>query len=412
MLTIAGSGINLYSLAEISKKVQLSQFDCLITDVNFDNGENRALIPSGVDAYFLPFKEIRPFIKERYLQNKRILYAVTGSPIFFSATKSVLEFLEKEIPEFNAEKVNILSAESSKDYILRKLNILENEVTSLSLHGRDYLDLTKFLATKYTFLLCDEYSLQKIADDTRFIQDDLNFYIGSKLGSEDERIVEFDLHKAVKEMNLEEIRQALVPYVLLVERKYDVSQSFSNNEEFATNAGMLTKTDKRSITLQSLELKPNLLMWDIGAGSGSISIDAYKIFKIRSILFEKNQEQCEFIKKNLAAHKIVGVQLYKGDVLENYKDLPKPDRIFIGGGGEKVLNKIEKLYYELKEDGLVVVNVVVLENMSELIQTLRKADIKYSVRSIDITNYKKISQEIKLSIAESERTLFQVIIKK
>ncbi|OGI05041.1 MAG: hypothetical protein A2104_03140, partial [Candidatus Melainabacteria bacterium GWF2_32_7] len=288
MLTIAGSGINLYSLAEVIEKVQCSEFDCLVTDINFDTPENRKLLPANLEVNFLPFKEIRLFIKEKYLQNKKILYVVTGSPIFYSATKEILRYLENEIPEFDSNRVNVLPAESSKDYILRKLNIPESEVTALSLHGRDFLDLTKFLTTKYTFLLCDEHSLQKIADDTRFIQDDLIFYIGSKLGSDDERITKFDLHKATKEMSLEEIKQALVPYVLLIERKYDISQTFSNNEDFETNAGMLTKTDKRAITIQSLELQPNLLMWDIGAGSGSVSIDAYKIFKIRSLLFEKN----------------------------------------------------------------------------------------------------------------------------
>ncbi|OGI18687.1 MAG: precorrin-6Y C5,15-methyltransferase (decarboxylating) subunit CbiT [Candidatus Melainabacteria bacterium RIFOXYA2_FULL_32_9] len=412
MLTIAGSGINLYSLAEVIEKVQCSEFDCLITDINFDTPENKELLPANLEVNFLPFKEIRLFIKEKYLQNKKILYVVTGSPIFYSATKEILRYLENEIPEFDSNRVNVLPAESSKDYILRKLNIPESEVTALSLHGRDFLDLTKFLTTKYAFLLCDEHSLQKIADDTRFIQDDLIFYIGSKLGSDDERITKFDLYKATKEMSLEEIKQALVPYVLLIERKYDISQTFSNNEDFETNAGMLTKTDKRAITLQSLELQPNLLMWDIGAGSGSVSIDAYKIFKIRSLLFEKNEEQCAFIKRNLTNHKVAGTQLFEGNVLENYKKAPKPDRIFIGGGGEKVLNQVENLYLELKDNGLMVINVVVLENLSELLLTLRKADIDYEVRSIDISNYKKISQDIKLSIAESERTLFQVIVKK
>lgn len=410
MLTIAGSGINLYSFNKSS--VKWDEFDCLIADVNFDTPENKALIPPNLEADFLAFKEIKPFIKEKYMQGKKILYVVTGSPIFFSATGEILRYLEKESPEFNTQQVNIIPSESSKDYMLRKLKIMENEVTSLSLHGRDSLDLTKFLATKYTFLLCDEFSLKKIADDTKFIKNDLIFYIGSKLGSEDERIKEIDIHKASEEMTLEEIKQALVPYVLLIERKYDISNSFSDNEDFQTNAGMLTKTDKRAFTLQALELKPNLLMWDIGAGSGSVSIDAYKVFKTRSVLFEKNQEQCEFIKKNLSAHKVAGVQLFEGNFLENNDRVLRPDRIFIGGGGEKVLNQIETLYSELKEEGILVANIVVLENLTGIIQILKNADIKYEVRSVDITNYKPISQDIKLNIAEPERTLFQVIVRK
>ena len=73
------------------------------------------------------------------------------------------------------------------------------------------------------------------------------------------------------------------------------------------------QTGKRAITLNSLELQPNLLMWDIGAGSGAVSIDAYKVFKVRTILFEKNPDQCAFIKENLSAHKVAATQLIEGD---------------------------------------------------------------------------------------------------
>ena len=183
-------------------------------------------------------------------------------------------------------------------------------------------------------------------------------------------------------------------------------------EDFETNAGMITKTDKRTVTLQALELKPNLLMWDIGAGSGSVSIDAYKVFKIRSILFEKNEQQCTFIKNSLKNHKVAAAQLLEGNALENYGELPKPDRIFIGGGGEEVLKKITELYEELNPDGILVANIIGLENLTQAIQTIRTSGIKPVMRTIDITNYKKISENIDLSIPEPERTLFQIILKK
>ena len=274
MLTIAGSGINDYSLQELSQKVCFSDFDCLIADVNFNTPANKELISNSVQVKFLSCKDIKPFILENTI--KKVLYVVTGSPLFFSAAQVIM----KDIKD-----VNLIPAESSKDYLLKKLGIAENEVTSLSLHGRESVDLTKFLTTKYTFVLCDKDSIEKLSELTYYIKDDLIFYLGSKLGSVDERIETVNLY----DINAE----ACAPYVLLIENKLTLS-----NKDFETNAGMITKPGKRALTIQALELEPNMTMWDIGAGSGSVSIEAYKFFKINTVLFEKNEAQCRFIKKN------------------------------------------------------------------------------------------------------------------
>lgn len=414
MLTIAGSGVNSYLLKELSQKIQFKDYDCIITDINFDNPENKSLIPSQTETIFLQFKEIRQTIKDKILQGKTVLYIVTGSPVFFSAANKIIKYLKQEATGFDPEKVDIIPAESSKDYLLRKLKITDNDVTSLSLHGRDELslDLTRFLSTKYTFLLCDGLSIKTIAQNTKYISEFLTFYIGIKLGSNGEEIKTVNILDIAEKMTPEEINNVFKPYVMLIERNYDPPEPMSCNEDFQTKSGMLTKTDKRMITLQLLKLKPNLLMWDIGAGAGSVSIDAYKIFRTRTVLFEKNEQQCEFIRKNLSSHKIAGVQLIEGNAINNFNKLPKPDRIFIGGGGEEVLKKLPKLYNELKDDGILVSNIIGLENLAQTVQTLRNSGLNYEVRSIDITNYKKISKEIELTVPEPERTLFQVIMRK
>lgn len=414
MLNIAGSGVNLYSLYELSQKVKFDTFDCIIADSNFKNQANAKLIPENININFLHFKDVRPFIKTKLHENKNILYIITGSPIYFSATESLLSYLKSEIFGFNENMVNIIPAESSKDYLLRKLNILDNEVTSLSIHGKiqECPDLSRFLSSKYTFVLCDEHSIHKIVNATEYLKQDLTFYLGSKLGAQEESIKEVNIFEIAKQLSSEDIKNTLCPYVLLIKRNYDLTYGFTNNNEFQTTEGMLTKTDKRAFSIQPLELSPNMVLWDVGAGSGSISIDSYKLFKTRTFLFEKNEVQCDFIRKNLKFHKIAGTKLYSGNVLDNYKNAPKPDRIFIGGGGEHVLKEIETLYDQLNFKGLIIANIVSLENLSSAIETLKYRNINYEIRSIDITNYTKISEKVNLSIGKPERTLFQLIIKK
>lgn len=413
MLTIAGSGINYYSLVKLSKHLDFDSFDCVVTDKNFETEENIRLFAPDKKPVFLSYKEIKSFIKEKFTNNKNILYIVTGSPLFFSATNDVLNYLKSEVPDFDENNVNILPAESSKEYLLRKLKIADNDLTYVSLHGRTYesIDLTKFLVSKYTFVLCDEKSVEIINDLTSNIQEELGFYLGAKLGSEQEVIRKFKIPE-LSDLSAEEIKEKYSPFVILIEKKFESGQSFSENQDFVTRSGMITKSDKRALTLQALELRPNLLMWDIGAGSGSVSIDAAKIFKIRSVLFEKNQEQCGYIKENLRKHKSIGLKLVEGNFLEAGKDIQPPDRIFIGGGGEEVLKELPYLFDKLKDNGILVANIIGLENLTTAVETLRSKNIGFEIRSIDISNYRKIAGANPLTIPEPERTLFQIKIKK
>ncbi|MCK7484387.1 MAG: hypothetical protein MZU97_01650 [Bacillus subtilis] len=109
-----------------------------------------------------------------------------------------------------------------------------------------------------------------------------------------------------------------MPYVILIEKKYSSPVKFTNDDDFKTNAGMITKTEKRMLTLEALQLSSNQILWDIGAGSGAVSVDAYKLFKVKTLLFEKNKEQCDFIKQNLSYHKVVGAELFEGEALEKF----------------------------------------------------------------------------------------------
>ncbi len=411
MLTIAGSGMNIYSFSELSCKVELDEFDCILADINFDNSTNRELIPEQVEQKYLPFKEIRAIIKKKILENKKVLYVVTGSPFYFSAMQDILRFLDQELQDFRVDDVEIIPAQSSKDYLVNKLRLSENELVSLSLHGRKLLDLTKFLSTKYTFVLCDELSIEKIARETKYISSKLKFYLGAKLGSKNELIKEVDLQQLSAEMSAEQIKQTLSPYVLLVERNFEADDSALNND-FATRAGMITKADKRALTLQALELKPNIQMWDIGAGSGSISIDAYKLFKTRTVLFEKNSEQCSYTKNNLFNHNIVAAELIEGEFNPDENSFPSPDRIFIGGGGESVMRMLPELYAKLSRNGVLVANIIGLENLSVAVTVLKDSSVNYKTRSIDISNYRKITGDSSLTIPEPQRTLFQIIMRK
>jgi len=383
MLTVAGNGMGDYSFKNLP--LDIKEFDRVICDINF--------IESGENILKLKYRDAKEYILKNY-NRENILYIVTGSPLFFSA--GVL--IAKSIPK---DKVKIIDNTSSIDYLLSKLIISKNQVSILSLHGRDRIDLKSFLIEKYTFILCDKYSIDKIGEAIRYLdKSSFNIIIGYKLGYIDEVIKEIDIRQNI-DLDLNK------PYVLLIEKKFS-SSPLSRDSAFKTERGMITKEYKRNLSLQQLDLEPNQILWDIGAGSGSCAIEAFKRYRVKTVLFEKNPKRCRFIRENLKNHSVCDTELIEGKAEEYFEKIEdNPDRIFIGGGGSEVIKKIPYLFSRLNKNGVMVINAITLKNLSQMVNVLDSAKIKYEVISLSLTTYKG-----DLKLVEPERQLFQIKLRK
>jgi len=382
MLTIAGNGMGEYDFSNI--ELDFCKFDRIVCDKNFKD--------DGANVLKLGYKEAKEYILTHH-EKQDILYVVTGSPLFFSAGT----LIAKQLPK---EKVKIINNTSSKDYLLEKLMISENDVGVFSLHGRSRVDLNEFFRKKYTLVLCDEKSLDRLKETLKYLKkDDYSVMIGYKLGYKDEVIKEIDLD--CDEFNLKE------PYVLLFEKRFEV-KVLSEDSEFETERGMITKKLKRAITLQSLDLMPNEILWDVGSGSGSCAIEAYKRYRVKTYLFEKNPTRIEYIKKNLANHKVIDTHLFEGDAEEFFDSIKEsPDKVFVGGGGSEVIKRLPSLYKKLKSGGKMLISAITLKNLSQMIEVLNTANIEYEVSSYSITSYKG-----KLDLIEPQRMLFNIVVLK
>ncbi|MEA2099411.1 MAG: precorrin-6Y C5,15-methyltransferase (decarboxylating) subunit CbiT [Campylobacterota bacterium] len=382
MLSIIGNGMGDYDFSNID--IDLSKFDKIICDKNF-KVEGEKVLKGG-------FKFAREYILENY-DREDIAYVVTGSPFFFSAGILVANKLPKD-------KVKIINNTSSKVYMQERLFINDNDIDTFSLHGRVNIDLRKFLQNKYTFVVCDKFTIPKIKDAIKYLKpQDIEVSIGYKLGYKDEVIEQINLFDfSYRAFDMSE------PYVLMIKKLFTPKPTVSADDDFVTQRGMITKQYKRHLSLQNLDLEPNQLLWDIGAGSGSCGIEAYKRYKVRTIFFEKQPQRVEFIKENLKNHKVLDSLLLEGDAEELFESLEEnPQRIFVGGGGEKVIAKLPKLYERLDENGVMLINAITLKHLSLMINILNENEIKYEVFSLSMTAYKG-----KLDLVEPERQLFQI----
>ncbi len=132
--------------------------------------------------------------------------------------------------------------------------------------------------------------------------------------------------------------------------------------------GQLTKREVRAITLAALAPTPGQLLWDVGAGCGSISIEWMRTHpRCRAVAIEQNSSRLLYIADNAATLGTPNLQIIAGKAPAALKDLPTPDAIFIGGG-VTATGLFDVCWEALKPGGRLVVNVVTVEGEQTLFQ--------------------------------------------
>lgn len=129
----------------------------------------------------------------------------------------------------------------------------------------------------------------------------------------------------------------------------------TDDARFAHDAGMITKAEVRAVALGKLGLPAAGVLWDVGAGSGSVAVEAARLTPgLRVFAIERDQAACERIRANARG---TGVTVIEGSAPEVLDSLPVPDRVFVGGGGPAVLDAV---WERLAPGGRVVATSAIL----------------------------------------------------
>jgi precorrin-6Y C5,15-methyltransferase (decarboxylating) len=132
-------------------------------------------------------------------------------------------------------------------------------------------------------------------------------------------------------------------------------------DEAYESDGQLTKRHVRAVTLAALAPTPGALLWDVGAGSGSIAIEWLRAEpSARAFAIERNEERAGRARANALALGVPQLEVVLGSAPEALCDLPGPDAIFIGGGLTSA-GVIQRCWYSLRPGGRIVANAVTLE---------------------------------------------------
>ena len=155
----------------------------------------------------------------------------------------------------------------------------------------------------------------------------------------------------------------------------------------------ITKEEVRTIQISKARLKLGQIIYDIGCGSGSISVEAALQIessgKVLAIDFDENA--IELTKKNAEKFQISNIITIFGNAKEKILDLEEADAIFIGGTGGDTKEIVELSQNKLKTGGRIVIGTILIETLSSVLQILEKLQFE----SVDITQ---------VTIAKSRKT--------
>jgi precorrin-6Y C5,15-methyltransferase (decarboxylating) len=164
---------------------------------------------------------------------------------------------------------------------------------------------------------------------------------------------------------------------------------YLDEEEFARRMpkkGLITKREVRVLSLAAMQLRPDSVVWDVGAGSGSVSIEAAMLAsRGRVHAIEIDPEGVALCRDNARAHGVDNVRVVHGRAPEALADLEDPDAVFIGGSKGSMDEIIGVALDRLRPGGRLVVNAVTLENVGEAYRTLRARGLAPEITMLNVS---------------------------
>ena len=216
-------------------------------------------------------------------------------------------------------------------------------------------------------------------------------YVCENLGTPDEVVTQGDLH-SIREQSFSEMN------VMVLVRRQGAADSpsgsqrkrlFGNPDDLFLQSrpkrGLLTPSEVRCIALSELSLAQESIVWDVGAGSGSLAIEAAAIAsKGKVFAIEMDAEDFALMIDNARMFDVPGLVPIHGQAPEAFDELPDPDAIFIGGSGRMVPDLVEAALSRLMPGGSIVVNVSSPDNLVAVQTKIDQAGLRSDVRMINI----------------------------
>lgn len=340
------------------------------------------------------------FIRNNY-KTKKIALIASGDPMFSGIGR-------RAVDEFGKDAVEIIPDLSSIQIAFSRIKEPWDDAFLISLHGGpdpakrrrlpyEILDIPLLVErhNKIAILTDRENNPAEIARILRLSPVVHSFspvlYVCEKLGYEDEKITVGSPEDIAEKLFSDPNVVIILSSQPIEPREKTSAITFGLMEdEISHSRGLITKDEIRPVTIHKLRLPQAGVFWDIGSGSGSISIEAARLFPgLKVFAIEKNNEQILNIKKNKIRFEASNIEIIEGVAPDVLIELPSPDRVFIGGSGgqlEEIISMLTKKMF----NGIVVINATKIETLDKAIAVMQKAGFSVDISQVSVSRSKAV----------------------
>ncbi|RRO16163.1 precorrin-6y C5,15-methyltransferase (decarboxylating) subunit CbiE [Saccharopolyspora rhizosphaerae] len=307
--------------------------------------------------------------------DERGVVLASGDPGFFGAVRALRE---------RGLRCTVLPATSSVQRLMARAGRSWDDVVVVSAHGRDLAAAINVCRARsaVAVLTAPKSGPAQIASGLAGWR--RTMIVAEDLGGPNESVVTIDPADAAK-------RTWFEPNVVLCLADVDEVPQRGwiaggepippatgwalSEDEFSHRDGMITKAEVRAVALARLAPRPGTLVWDVGAGSGSVAVECARL-GAATIAIESDETQVVRMVTNAAGHG-VDVRIEEGKAPQALRELPRPDAIFVGGGGNEVVTACAHA-----GASRVVVALAALDRVGPTRETLRSAG--YEVEGVQL----------------------------
>ncbi len=399
-------GINSYNFEDLSLKLQdlfLRTGNIAVPNSYFEEIESWNENHFKKKKSFFSSNSNNELVNWLRSQKTDVILISRGDPLWFGIGRILLE-------NFSKDELSFYPSNTCIQLVFSKLKIPWQDTLNISIHGRDSTKLIEALKARPSSLTVITDSNKKSLEIIKRNLSELNlvdfydFWLCEEIGFDNENIRKLNL----KEPLPSDISSLNI--VVLTKTK----KNYSNNnlplfgisdivfKTFEDRPNLLTKREVRIQILADLELPIDGVIWDIGAGCGSIGLEALKLRpKLDLVCIDKRIGSKKLILENSKRLGVKPKLIFEEDVnitltKSNYSSFKKPNRVIIGGCDKKTkLQIIKKISQDMIIGDIVVIPIIEIQTIEELKKELENKNFK--------TNFNLIQTYKSLSIADGMR---------
>jgi precorrin-6Y C5,15-methyltransferase (decarboxylating) len=342
-----------------------------------------------LDDFIQAIREIRNHLAKGD-PNSCIVVLVSGDPLFFGLGRLLLEELPREQLTFHPHV-------SAVGLAFNRIKVSWQDARVISAHGRSLEQLTQALqegVEKIAVLTDGTNTPSAIARLFRALKlsSRYEFWVCENLGGTDERVQCLSVDAL--------LRQTFAPLnvVVLLRQSDPVDQLLDVDSlpllglpdetfvSFSDRPGLMTKREVRILVLGELALQPGQTIWDIGAGTGSVSIEIARFSGTSQVYaIEKTAIGSTLIEQNCRRLQVKNVISLHGTAPGILQQLPAPHRIFIGGSGGNLTAILDTCNTRLVPGGIVVLALATLEHLNTALDWLNYRHWEYRLLQVQLS---------------------------